>query len=339
MTRTLTPLLFLAATGLFAQPTVPQLSLNVGDARLMDLEFPVTEAGAAGANTTWDFSATAFSSGTSLSTAVEAANTPYAAHFPGATMALYVNEPEYGLEVYNYFNMDGGLTTHGGVTVHDGEADMTIYSDPHTYFTTPLTATSSGEDTYASAYNFDGGSVVTTGTSNWEVDGYGTLILPNATYAQVLRIHAVQERTMTTDIGSGPSVSETTTETWFWVNANFPLPLLVVEVYTDEEGESFTGGTAMISFTSGVGIDEVEGQLPLRVHPNPARDAVHLELEASGRVEYRVLDTLGQEVLQGSLAAGGALRHPLDVAALQAGSYLVEVRSPKGLHTARFIKE
>ncbi|MCB0774653.1 MAG: T9SS type A sorting domain-containing protein, partial [Flavobacteriales bacterium] len=75
------------------------------------------------------------------------------------------------------------------------------------------------------------------------------------------------------------------------------------------------------------------------IHPNPAHDAVILELDASGTVEYRLLDAVGRQVRQGQLATGATSRHVLDVAALNPGLYHLEVRSADGIGTARLIIE
>ncbi len=54
--------LLLATASLFAQPTIPQLTFVPGTSILMDGDFPITTAGASGANATWDYSSLAFSS-------------------------------------------------------------------------------------------------------------------------------------------------------------------------------------------------------------------------------------------------------------------------------------
>lgn len=339
MERTFTPLLFLAATGLSAQPTIPQVSFTAGDQLVVDIAFPITKAGPGGPNTTWNFGGAAFSGAEWHYTAMAAAGTPYAADLPDATIALFAETPQ-GFNLYSYLSTNGGFTEHGEIAIEDGVEYPSIHSDPLTFFTTPLTASGSGSDTYVSVDVLPGWSTSTiTGTHNWTVDGHGTLILPNATYTDVLRIHAVQEETMSLDIGGITIDFESSREEWRWVKAGIPLPLLVFSLETDDFETEIGATTALVSYNGAVGIHDRAGQQPLRLYPNPAHDVLHLEQEARGTVEYRVLDALGREVLQGSTAAGGTLRHGIDVGALQVGAYLVEVHGATGLGTARFIKQ
>src|SRR5690606_31768124 len=93
---------------------------------------------------------------------------------------------------YYYFDFNGGFTEHGEVFLDGTGVDQAVYSDPLTFFTTPLTVSSAGSDSYAKVTYTLWAPVNTSGSHAWSVDGYGTLILPNATYTDVLRIHAVQ---------------------------------------------------------------------------------------------------------------------------------------------------
>jgi hypothetical protein len=337
MNRTLTPLFFLAVTGLFAQPTIPQLTLAVGDVLVLDGAFPITEAGPSGNNVTWNFASPGFSNDQWTFTAQLASSTSYASEFPGATMAL-VAQLTADFTGYFFLDFNGGFNDHGELIDDDGFQVINVNSDPLTFYTTPLSISSSGFDTYFTESDFSGMPTTIAGDHTWEVDGYGTLILPNATYTNVLRIHATQEETFTIDLGGVPFEIMTSSEEWWWVKAGYPFPLLVFSI-EDDGFETEIGATAAtVSFNGATGIGDLT-ELPMRVYPNPARDVVTMELEASGTVQYRVLDALGREALQGSVAAGGTLRHSIDVGALSTGLYQLEVRSVQGIATARVIIE
>ncbi|MEZ4758082.1 MAG: T9SS type A sorting domain-containing protein [Flavobacteriales bacterium] len=336
MIRSLTPLFFLAATGLCAQPTIPQVVLNVGDQLVIDATFPITDAGPGGANVTWDFASPGFSSTQWTYTAITAASAPMAADFPGATMALYA-EIDQDLMLHAFFDFANGFTDHGE-HVNDGVSGISsVNTDPMTFFTTPLMATSTGADTYGSMEEFVGFPASLVGTHNWTVDGHGTLVLPNAIYTDVLRIHAQQVETLTVDLGA-PMDLVSSREEWWWVKSGIPFPLLVFSLETDDFGTEIGATAAMVSFSSATSIAE-RTELPLRVYPNPMHDVVTMELEASGTVHYRVLDALGREVLSGSTAGGGMGRHAVDISTLSSGIHLLEVRSQQGVAKARLIKE
>ena len=338
MIRNLTSLFLLATAGLCAQPTIPQISLNVGDALVLDVVFPITAAGPGGPNAVWDFSTSAFSGAEFPYTAQTAASTPYAAQFPNATMALY-GDFGFGYSNYAYFDLSNGYTEHGGIFLDSGAVQPRVFSDPKTYFSTPLTASSSGIDSYDLLTNTAFGDLQSSGTLTWTVDGYGTLKLPNATYTNVLRVYGVENETNTILFDGVPMfTSELVRETWWWVKAGIPHPLLVFSVDTEDGESEVTGQAALVSFNGATGIRDL-AELPMRVYPNPVRDVVTMELEATGTVQYRVFDALGREVLQGSMAAGGTQRHSIHVAALTAGFYQLEVRSAEGMGTQRLIIE
>lgn len=337
MIRTLTPLFFLAATGLFAQPTIPQISLAAGDVLVLDAAFPITDEGPAGNNVTWDYSALGFTNDQWTYTAQLASSTPFASEFTGATMAL-VAQLTADYTGYFYLDFNGGFNDHGELIDDDGDEIINVNTDPLTFYTTPLTISSSGTDTYFTESDFAGMATTTDGIHNWEVDGHGTLILPNATYTDVLRIHATQEETFTLFVSGVPVEVSVTIEEWWWVKAGYPFPLLIFSI-EDDGFETEIGATAAtVSFNGTTSIAE-QAALPMRTYPNPVRDQVTIELEASGTVQYRVLDALGREALHGSVAAGGTLRHNIDIAALGNGIYHLEVRTQQGLATARLVKE
>lgn len=332
MKRNITPLLLLAAAGLFAQPNIQQLSLNVGDALVLDVVFPITDAGAGGANAVWDFSGS-FSGVEFPYTAVATAGTQYADSFPMASSTLFMDGTS-GFSGYYYFDLNDGFTEHGDVFIEGIGVDHAVYTNPLTLFTTPLSVSSAGSDSYAkTSYTF-WTPVYTSGSHVWSVDGYGTLILPNATYTDVLRIHSVQN----VETVVGPFTTPSTIEEWRWVKAGIPFPLLTFGLETEDEETEVSAQSALISFTGATGISELP-ELPIRVFPNPASDVLTLELEARGKVQYRVLDALGREVLEGTIGASGTLRHSISVAVLNAGLYQLEVRSADGMATESLIIE
>lgn len=337
MTRTLTPLLFLAATGVLAQPTIPQISLAVGDVLVLDAAFPITEEGPAGNNVTWDYSSLGFTNDQWTYTAQLPSSTPFTSDFPDATVAL-VAQLTADYTGYFYLDFNGGFNDHGELIDDDGGLIIYANSDPLTFYTTPLNISSSGSDTYLTESDFAGMPTTTSGEHTWEVDGHGTLILPNATYTDVLRIHATQEETFTLFVSGVPVELSITSEEWWWVKAGYPFPLLIFSI-EDDGFEAEIGATAAtVSFNGATSIAE-QAALPMRTYPNPVRDQVTIELEASGTVQYRVLDALGREALHGSVAGSGTLRHSIDIAALGIGVYHLEVRTQQGLATARLVKE
>ncbi len=338
MIRTLTPLLCLATAGLCAQPTIPQISLNAGDALVLDIVFPITAAGPGGPNAVWDFSTTAFSGAEFPYTAQTAASTPYAAQFPNATMALF-SDMSFQFSGYFYFNFNGGFTELGNVFIDNFDVQQNISSDPLTFYTTPLNVSSSGSDTYSSLSETAYGDLQTSGTHTWTVDGYGTLKLPNATYTNVLRIHGVQEEERTI-IWSGEPMFTTpvSREEWRWVKAGIPYPLLVFALDTEDGETEVSSQAALVFFNGATSVNEREG-VQMKLFPNPAQQNLQVEMPAFGVIHMSVLDALGREVLHDHTTAAGHLRHSLDVSELPAGMYTLELIGTDGRSTAHFVKQ
>ncbi|MEO7080515.1 MAG: T9SS type A sorting domain-containing protein [Flavobacteriales bacterium] len=338
MIRNFTPLLFLVTAGLCAQPTIQQVSLNVGDALVLDVVFPITAAGPGSANAVWDFSTSAFSGVEFPYTAQAVASTPYAAQFPNATIALFTDQ-SYEFSGYFYFNFNGGFTELGNVFIDNFDVQQNIPSDPLTFYTTPLSASSSGSDTYTSLSETVYGDVQTSGTHTWTVDGYGTLKMPNTTYTDVLRIHAVQneERTIIWD-GVPMFTSVVLREEWRWVKAGIPLPLLVFSMDTEDGETEVSVQTALISLNGPTSVLEEQGVLA-QLFPNPAQRNLQVEMPAYGTVSLRVFDALGRVLMVDNTTAAGQLSHTLDVEHLLPGFYTLELIGTDGRSTVRFIKQ
>ena len=333
MIRTLTPLALLTATGLLAQPTIPQITLDAGDQLVIDVAFPITGAGPGGNNVTWNFADPGFSSTQWTYTAIPAASAPMAADFPGSTMALYA-AVDQGFMLHAFFDLANGFTDHGEHVSDGGPGISSVNTDPMTFYTTPLLATSSGSDTYGSMEEFAGLPATLSGVHNWTVDGYGTLILPNATYTNVLRIHAQQVETLYVDLGA-PFELVTSREEWWWVKAGIPLPLLVFSLETDDFGTEIGATAAMVSFSGSTGFNE-KPQAPLLVQPNPANTFCSVRFPGMTDPHVRLLDATGQVLLDRRLK-GFEPTVRIDLEDRAPGVYLLQAITADGMQNARII--
>ena len=75
-----------------------------------------------------------------------------------------------------------------------------------------------------------------------------------------------------------------------------------------------------------------------KMHPNPVRRYLTVDLPAGTAAELTVSSLIGTRVLR-QLSPGGDLPARLDLSALPAGVYLLQVRSAAGSGTRRFVKE
>lgn len=336
MRNTFTLLLLLATAGLFAQPTIQQITFVPGTVILLDGALPITSAGASGANATWDHSSSAFSSERYTYAAQAVATIPGADQFPGATGAFAVQFTQ-GVTGYFFFNYTGGMADHGEIISGGGSDLISTYSDPMTICTTPVAFGSSGSDNYISSSPLTGMNSSTTGTVTWNVDAYGTLKLPNATYTDVLRIRSMANETITTTVGGVPIITESQEETWYWFKAGYPLPLLTYSLVTDDSGTEPGATVALISMTGGTGLNE--GTLPtLNVQPNPTSGTCMVSFPGAVDPRVRLLNPTGQVILEQGLK-GVAPSLQVDFTGHAPGAYILEARSPIGIQHTRSIHQ
>lgn len=334
MYRNITPVLFLTVIGLYAQPTVPQLGFSPGMTIVLDSEFPITSPGASGANVTWDLSSAVFSGANYTYTAQSISSVPGAGQFPNANAAYQVDLTD-GFSGYYFFDYTVGFTDHGELITGTGLDLVAPYSDPMTYCTTPIIFGGSGSDTYAFASTNNTITSNTTGTITWNVDAYGTLVLPNATYTNVLRVRTLEVETTTTIISGFPITNESQEESWLWFKAGYPLPLLTYSIITDDFGTEPGATAAIVSFSGSTGFNETP-QAPLLVQPNPANTFCNVRFPGMTDPHVRLLDATGQVLLDRRLK-GFEPSVRIDLEDRAPGVYLVQAITADGMQNARII--
>lgn len=102
---------------------------------------------------------------------------------------------------------------------------------------------------------------------------------------------------------------------------------------TDKDGKQYYSAIVPVKI-NGSGITA-------RVYPNPATDfvVVNYNLQNSSKATLRITDAGGKQVLAKQLSNTGNGQTSVDVKALPAGVYYIQVVTDKGVQTARFIKQ
>jgi hypothetical protein len=167
-------------------------------------------------------------------------------------------------------------------------------------------------------------------SKEYEVDGWGTMILPEVGSVPVLRLKVTEERTM---VGA-PIIS---------VCYEFRSPALAGATVCEGDDTFMDPPTASVSnygaTTTDAGVAPEDAGSSLRaVYPNPVRGAATLEFEIAqpGAVELVVYDVLGRlvrRVVDGSRAAG-RYTATFDTAGLAPGVYVARL-SAGGRHWTR----
>lgn len=211
----------------------------------------------------------------------------------------------------------------------------TIYTDPRDELRFPLTLGSAYSDAYAGISIYPDGmgsydTAAVSGTYSVEADAVGTLVLPWATYTDVLRLHV--QHVM-------PSASDTTrTDEYRFVAAGEHAPLL--RMY--ETTYSWVPGPIQegrILLPGGTAITEAgaPGQV-LSIAPNPVESSLLLtSSEALHDAVVVVRNTTGQEVRLPIVRSGHAF--VIDTRDLCPGIYIVSVERHGRSRSARFVKQ
>lgn len=328
------------AVNTLSAQTITSYSPAVGDVAEV-AEFSLQVAGEGGSGVTWDFSNEDV--GEPYALTVNIAEEGFGAdQFPGASYVLTSLVADV-FQFYSYYDFNGGWTEHGNITDEGGDVIGTVYSNPFTYFTLPISFGSSGSDTYAGDVNLGFFDASVTGSATWTVDGSGTLILPNATYTNVLRVRveAVEE----IEYSGIPLGLETSRVVTMWIQQDTPFPLLTTEETSEDIGgqiETEFYATALVSFTTGSNsVSEQYGKNnQLVVWPNPAQTEINLQFDGSAESNAQVMffDLGGKLVHTQHLNSSPRNAARIDVGGLRPGVYMLALDTEQGRMYKKIVK-
>lgn len=239
----------LLSANLFAQPVISTSDFypSVGETYTV-YSSGYMDPGASGNNVTWDFSS--MSNTSSLVTNVQSPNS----NFPGTDVTLSSSSSN------SYIDMAAdGWYTHGmsaqGVTF--------TYQDPMKMNLFPMSMNATYTDyfhaTFTSGVDFE-----RFGNMNGTVDGYGTLITPEGTFNDVLRVHYIQDYQDSSEF----FVYTYYVEAYGWYKAGFHSELASISTLTSNLG---SGQYGFYLETSGLGLTQEEME-SVQVFPNPVHD-------------------------------------------------------------------
>lgn len=296
MRSIITLLSFGSVLALTAQPTLLQSNIATGGLALDmyvlsdpgDAEYP-----ADGTDLTWDLSGITLAELGTLSF-VPASSTPYAASYPAANWAWAQNVTGVGPDVI-YLDISA---TGIEVLARGVPSNVVSYSDPTRIVEFPMDYGDSFVDSYT-------GTGVN-GTPTWTYSGYGTLITPLGTTANVAKVMNDEGDMM------------------LWNTA--PLYPLVID-----NGEFIL----FYGLDPNNSVQEVSAEAAPTVYPNPAENTLWMD-GTVGTGSWSIMDTQGRQLRTGRSTPGV---QALDVNGLATGSYLLVLRDGAGHRTVRFTKQ
>jgi hypothetical protein len=299
-----------AGTGLQAQTTLTSANVNAAPGQSSTVYICETiDEGPSGANQTWDLSELA--AGPVQSRAYSGGNASYPAS--NITMTQTVN----GSVTSGYMKYDNTgqqfIAINGGGTVFN-------YSDPMYQLKLPAAYNSSATDTYECSFTSNGTSFVRSGTLTQNVDGYGTLVTPEGTFANVMRVHLHLEYT---DVTSFLTINYTT-DVYTWYKPGVKDELASVNYLNSDIGSSTS---ASYLEATGLGLTEDEIGV-LAVYPNPVTDQLKLSLSETGVQSVIVTDIQGNIHICELTQEGSVAR--LNSSDLSAGIYFIRMAYSSG---------
>lgn len=271
--------------------------------------------GAAGANQTWNF-ASIGNTGSSNAQFVAVSSTPNGSQFTNSNLAASSGG------AYTFYNSTSSALTINGVVSPSGGPVIT-YSNGEDFLRFPFTFGNTYTDTWAATFT-SGVDFFRTGSVTVTADGYGTLITPQGTFTNALRIHFVETYHDSSDF----AVGDYTNDEYFWYKEGIREALASTFTFTSTfagqtnttTGGSYAGGT--------VGMDETNTALGFVLAPNPAQEKINITINDNnlGQIKTRIINQLGQDVSPiENVNNNAGSNMQFDVAHLKNGIYTLQL--------------
>ena len=326
---------------LTAQPTLqyPQNVPEIGD--VMDIQCVSTNGlttGTAGPDVSWDYSGLITISGGQI-IVVDPSQTPSGNEFPSATFATSMGDTIF---TYAQTNADGYFYL-GSESTTGTFSSLLVYSDSRTFVKFPFTYDDTYFDTYKGIVTTSAATVHVTAASEMFADSYGTLILPNGTYTNVLRIITIDAEIDSLFMEGNFIMEFSVVRTQFtWFAPDSKGPLLSIEIL-DNAGLGSIDTVAFYSSAESGIIDGHPGPVShLSVFPNPAEDHVVIEFNALQHtgISISIVNQVGQMMISKKTANDhtGSVSERIDVSTLPSGIYFAHISCDCGKHlTEKFV--
>ncbi len=292
---------------------------NVGDAFEQNINSDPGSGfneGPSGANVTWDFSN--LTASTTRGVTIQEADNP---DFPNAD--IFYSQ----VGTYSYFGTTNDAFVYWGIFTDQA---VIAYTDGEDQVRFPLTYGDSYSDTFSGSYESFGMTFDREGTVNVEADAYGTLITPDATYSNALRIQIVRN---TTDYQDGTPSGSTVDTIYYWYAGDINFPVMTY-FRNYSEGSLVGESVNYLTDDGSLAINNTE-MASFKVYPNPASNSLNLTYDNQQVRHIQIIDVQGRLVKQFS----GKVERIL-TSNLTAGTYFVKITYENNTSKkAKFIKQ
>ncbi len=311
----------LISTAAFAQPTLEQSNVGevIGDNYVTSITDWDGVISSGGSNQTWDYSNIVATS-TSPLDHINPNTCPSAGSFVNANVSAFYNN-----QSYVHLNV---TATDNDVVGQYASGVAIPYSDPEKVLKYPFTMGDSFVDSFGGTF-FNGATFVRDGNVTVTADGYGTLILPNSTITNVLRVKVSEDYG---DAVGGVEVYHYNIDIYKFYKPGINTPVLTLTHI--EYGTVVINHGAFIDDPS-LTIEENNTQ-ELSVYPNPFSTNFTVETTTdNGKIE--VFDILGNLVYYTEVVEQNNV--VIDLDNNESGIYIVRVTSSTGVNDMKLVKE
>lgn len=342
----------LLSSACFAQPTITidDVTPEIGSS-LPFTYVDYVDPGSSGENQVWDFSDLI----TNLSINIEflaPEGVPGFQNFPEATHVISKQNMQFEfLKIAN-----DSIDRLGFYRPQNGpnQESLTVYPDPMSRPIFPLNYTDTFSDGYSNQTNTEvvfgpePGSLFYDESGNYDgiVDGYGTLVTPNGSFENVLRVTSTStDHEFTSTLNGVPNNSGTTNFTsHFYYKAGVPLPLVSLSTsitHYDDGTVDTTTSCYYIPITT-VSIDEtIANNQQINMFPIPATTHLNLELESEAETEFGFtlfsIDGKTSHIWPVHRIQNGKNLIQLALPEVPSGMYLIQLQGENSLETRRVI--
>ncbi len=337
---TTTMILLLSGLLAFSQPTLTgSYNLEVGNTYRNDSYDGVTgiNPGPAGGGQNWDFSSIPngnFIAGLPA-ICVDPAGTPFAdsASVSGANLCTRNDTGPDG--PYVYYSLTNSEQVMLGLGHYEsGNTSFSHYVDELTAITFPFSYGDEHNDTYKwLLWNISAGGyfMKDSGSIHVEADAWGSIVTPEGTYNNVLRLTTTTESYMYMNFGAGWTFTGSSTDVnHSWYSDGLKLPVMSISEF-DASQEYIVSYLADHNFP--VGIPEQE-TAELKLYPNPATDRLWIQSEEE-LLSVRVYSMDGRLITEEYIRSTGEGIWEVSLSGNKPGLYVIEAK----LKSGRFITD
>ncbi|HLP54233.1 MAG TPA: T9SS type A sorting domain-containing protein [Fluviicola sp.] len=234
--------------------------------------------------------------------------------YPGSNLS--VGYTTYEQTDYTYMNASASGVSYVGMFLSDVVSIQ--YQDEMELHTFPLTYNYTNTDQFHATFpEWERSGVIgTTATA------YGTLITPEGTFTDVLRVHYVQNYTDSSSFAEIDFVSDV----YLWYKEGFHHPLASVGYYTTAQGGISQYATYLE--TGSLGLTE-EDKSSLTIYPNPVVESAIVGLKPNEVLKTLILNDMNGRAIDFAYTLDTQAAS-LDLRNLAPGLYLIELQYASG---------